>query len=170
MGGAVFPPVIYLGPKYGGGNEDNGDFLQKVLCVCPQPCSRPLPTHASTGDSWTLLDKSGSVSCGVSAPFLGSWCTQGSVCVRQEFVSQSCVSSGGSIVGLVATSSKRAYVISGSAAPRVPAPVAVPCWPVPPQETFKHSSVSVSVGSLGPGAYKVCLSPLNVSDGNGVWF
>ena len=38
---------------------------------CSQPCSRPPPTHASTGDSWTLLGKSGSVSCGVSVSFLG---------------------------------------------------------------------------------------------------
>ena len=38
---------------------------------CPQPCSRPPPTHASAGDSWTLPGKSGSVSCGVTAPF--SW-------------------------------------------------------------------------------------------------
>ena len=30
---------------------------------------------------------------------------------------------------------------------------------------LKHSSVSVSVGSLGPGAHKVCLSPLSVSWG-----
>ena len=33
---------------------------------------------------------------------------------------------------------------------------------------WTQSSVSVSVGSLGPGAHKVCLSPLSVSDGNGV--
>ena len=38
---------------------------------CPRPCSRPPQTHASTGDSWTLTGKSGSVSCGVTAPF--SW-------------------------------------------------------------------------------------------------
>ena len=38
---------------------------------CLQPCSRPPQTHASTGDSWTLTGKSGSVSCGVTAPF--SW-------------------------------------------------------------------------------------------------
>ena len=31
-----------------------------------------------------------------------------------------------------------------------------------------HSSVSVSVGSLGPAVHKVCLSPLSVSDMNGV--
>ena len=30
---------------------------------------------------------------------------------------------------------------------------------------LKHSSVSDSVGSLGPGATKVCLSPLSISSG-----
>ena len=36
---------------------------------------------------------------------------------------QSCVSSGGSMVGLMATSSKRAYAIPRSTAPRAPAAV-----------------------------------------------
>ena len=80
-------PVIYLRPNYGGGHEDNGNLLQKAPCMdcytqCPQPCSRPLPTHASTADSWTLLGKSGSVSCGVSAPFF--WvlvCTRFCLCL-----------------------------------------------------------------------------------------
>ena len=47
--------------------------------------------------------------------------------------------------------------------------------PLPPQqstadqqEMLKKSSVSVSVESLGPGAHKVCLSPLRVSSGYGV--
>ena len=53
-----------------------------------------------------------------------SWCTRGSVCTLQESVSQSCVSSGGSMVGLMATSSKRAYIIPRSAAPRAPDPEA----------------------------------------------
>ena len=66
----------YLYLNHGGGNEDNGDLLQKIPCMyCythfPQLCSRPPPTHASAGDSWTLPGKSGSVSCGVTAPF--SW-------------------------------------------------------------------------------------------------
>ena len=69
-------PLIYLGPNYDGSDEDNGDFPQKVPCrhcytQYPQPCSRPPLTHASAGDSWTLTGKSGSVSCGVTAPF--SW-------------------------------------------------------------------------------------------------
>ena len=72
--GCVPSLLLDLRPNYGGGNEDNGDLLQKVPCThcytqCPQPCSRPLPTHASAGDSWTLLGKSGSVSCGVTTPF-----------------------------------------------------------------------------------------------------
>ena len=59
MGGTVFPPVIYLGPNYGGGNEVNGDLPQKMPCVycytqCPQPCSRPPLTHTS-GDPFIML-------------------------------------------------------------------------------------------------------------------
>ena len=72
--------------NFGGGSEDNGDLLQKVPCThcythCPQPCSRPLLTQASTRDSWTLLGKSESISCGVTAPF--SWvlvCTRFCLC------------------------------------------------------------------------------------------
>ena len=45
------------------------------------------------------------------------------------------VSSGGSMVGLMATSSKRAYAIPRSVAPRAPAPAAVHCWPITPHET-----------------------------------
>ena len=81
---------------------------------------------------------------------------------------QSCVSSGSSMVGLMATSSKRAYATPKSAAPRAPVPVAVHCRSIPPQEMLKHTSVSVSVGSLGSGAHKICLSPLSISGGNGV--
>ena len=40
---------------------------------------------------------------------------------------QSCVSSGGSMVGLMVTSSKRAYAIPRSAVPRAPTPSAVHC-------------------------------------------
>ena len=43
-------------------------------------------------------------------------------CALQKSISQSCVSSGSSMVGLMATSSKRVYAIPRSAAPRAPAP------------------------------------------------
>ena len=47
---------------------------------------------------------------------------QGSVCALQESISQSYVGSGSSMVGLMATSSKRACAIPKSAPPRAPAP------------------------------------------------
>ena len=69
------------------------------------PYSRPPPTHASTRDSQTPTDKSS-----VGSLFLspGFWCTR-FCCVLQESISQSYVSSGRSIVGLMVTSSKRSY-------------------------------------------------------------
>ena len=148
-------------------DEDNGDLLQKVPCThcytqCPQPWSRPPPAHASAGDSWTLTGNLCQSLLGSLLLSPGSWCTQGSVYALQESVSQSCVNSGGSMVGLMVTSSKRAYAIPRSTALRAPVPAAVHCWP-PPQETLRHSSGSVSVGSLGPGAHNVYLNPLNFS-------
>ena len=77
VGGGCVPSLsLDLRPNYGGDNEENGDLLQKVLCThwntqCPQPCSRPPPTHTSTRDSQTVMGKYVPVSCEVTAPF--SW-------------------------------------------------------------------------------------------------
>ena len=65
--------------------------------------------------------------------------------LHKRLFTQICETSGSSIVGLTATSSKRTYVTPRSAAPRVPAFAAGYCWARPPQETFKHSSVAVSL-------------------------
>ena len=75
---------------------------------------------------------------------------------------QSCVGSGGSVVGLIVAFSKRAYAIPRSTAPRAPAPVAVHCPPILLQETLRHNSGLVSVGSLGPGAHKNLVCTLSV--------
>ena len=76
MGRAVFPPCCMTW----------GQTMVEVMKImatsfkrspthcctqCSRPCSRPPLTQASAGDSWTILGKSGSVSCGVTAPF--SW-------------------------------------------------------------------------------------------------
>ena len=47
--GPVPSLLLDLRPNYGGGNEDNDDFLLKAALSVP--CSRPPPTHASAGDS-----------------------------------------------------------------------------------------------------------------------
>ena len=42
-----------------------------LLHSVPPTLQQATPTHTSAGDSWTLMGKSGSVSCRVTAPF--SW-------------------------------------------------------------------------------------------------
>ena len=117
--------------NYGRVNEDNGDLLQRVPCMhcyeCPQPCSRLPWTYASTGDSWTLPGKSGSVSCGVTASF--SWVlVHTRFCLCPPRVSFPVLCKFWQLYGGVnGTSSKRVYAIPKSAAPRAPVPVAVHC-------------------------------------------
>ena len=118
---------------------------------------------------WSLLNTPGqvwAVSCGVTVPFSWVLVLTKFCCALQESISQSCVSSRSSVVGLMATSSKRVYAIPKSAAPRAPA------LKQPTAEPYlhrRHSNTVLSLwGSLGPGAHKVCLSPLSVSGGYGV--
>ena len=122
---------------------------------------RPTPPPETLGHSQTSLGQSLE---GSLLLYPGSWCTKVSVCACQESISQSCVSSGTFMVGLMAISSKRAYAISKSAATRGPASAAVTadpylhrrdsntavhCWPVPLQETLKHSSPLLTRTSTG---------------------
>ena len=98
-----------------------------AMLTAPNPASghhQPTPPLKTPGLSWASLGQSlvGSL---LLSP--GSWCTQGSVCALQVSVSQSCISSGSSVVGLMVTSSKRAYATPNSAAPRAPAPEADHC-------------------------------------------
>ena len=65
---------------------------------------QPMPPPETPGHSRASLGQSLVGSLLLSS---GSWCTQGSVCALQELISQTRVSSGGSIVGLMATFSKR---------------------------------------------------------------
>ena len=77
---------------------------------------------------------------------------------------QSYVSSGGSMTGLIVASSKRAYAIPRSAAPRAPAPVAGHCWPITLQETLKHSKAGLAQSLWGLLVLtRFCLSPPSVS-------
>ena len=93
------------------------------------------------------MGKSGSVSCGVTALFPGSWCTQGFVCALQESVSPVLCKFwqlyGGVNGGLL----QEGLCHTQGCCTQSPCPCTVHCWPISLQETLKHSSVSVSVGS-----------------------
>ena len=66
---------------------------------------RPTPPLETPGHSWACL---GQFFVGSLLLSPGSWCVQGFVGALQESVPPSCVVSGGSMVGFMATSSKRA--------------------------------------------------------------
>ena len=107
------------------------------------------------------MGKSGSVSCGVTAPF--SWVlVHTKFCLyppRVRFPSP-VLSSGGSMMGLMATSSKRAYAIPRAAAPRAPCSCSrplLPCTSTGHTQTCKGRTDSVSVGS--PAVHKVLFEP-----------
>ena len=133
----------------------------------PNPAAgyhRPMPPPETPGHSQASLGQSLAGSLLLSP---GSWCTQAFVCAPQESVSpvlcKFCWLYGGLTGDL-----KKAYAIPSSIVPRAPASVSVHCWTIPLKETLKHSSASVSVGSLGPGMYKACLRPPSVSGGIGL--
>ena len=116
--GSIPSLLFNLRPNYGGSNDDNGNLpvpstLQQATAH-PCFCWGHLDTHRHV---WVSL-LWGHCTRDLSS---GSWYTQGSVCASLVF------SSGGSMVGLMVTSSKRAYAIPRSIAPRAPAPAAVHC-------------------------------------------
>ena len=132
--------------------------VQQATAVLTTPPDTPGHSSASLGQ------------CLVGSLFLspGSWWAQGFICALQDLYLQSCVSFGGLMVGLMATSSYRSYAIPRPTAPRAPAPAAVHCSPIRPQEALKHSSVLVSVLVSGSWYTKICLNPLSISGGYGV--
>ena len=71
--GCVFSLLFDLRPNYGGGNEDNGNLLQKGLILALLHSVPPTLQQATTDPRFCLETpvKSVTVSCGVTAPF--SW-------------------------------------------------------------------------------------------------
>ena len=93
----------------------------------PRLCWRVLDTHRQV---WVSLLWS---HCSF---FLGPGAYNVLFVPSKSLCPQSCVSSGSSVVRLMVTSSKRAYAIPRSTAPRAPESSAVHCWLVPLQETL----------------------------------
>ena len=84
----------------------------------PRLCWRLLDTH---GQVWVSL------LWGLCSFVLGPGAHKVLFVLSKSLFPQSCVSSGSSMAGLLATSSKRAYATPRSAAPRAPTPAADHC-------------------------------------------
>ena len=118
--------------------------MHALLHSVPQPCGSPPPTHASAGDLDTHRQVWVSLLRGHCSFLLGPGAYKVLFVPSKSLFPLSWVSSGSSVVELMATSSKTAYAIPRSAAPRAPESAAVHSWTIPPQETLKHSSVSIN--------------------------
>ena len=95
--GCVPSLSFHLRPKYGGVNEDNGDLLQKVLCMhchtqCPWPWSRTLLTHTTAEDSWTFIASMGLSVLGHCSFLLGPGVHKILFVPSKSLFPQSCVS------------------------------------------------------------------------------
>ena len=91
-----------------------------AACCAPDPAAghrRPTPLPETPGHSRASLGESLMGPCSF---FLGPG-------AHKDLLFQSCISSGSCMVRLMVTSSKRAYAIPRSTAPRTPAPAAVHC-------------------------------------------
>ena len=110
----------------------------------------------------------GSVSCGVTAPFSWVLVHRNFVCALQEFVSPVLCKFWWLYGGVSGDLLQEGLCHTQVYCTQSPPPQQSTAEEIIPQETPKYSFVSVSVGSLGPGVHKVCLSPLSVSGGYGV--
>ena len=132
-------------------------------------CCNPPPNHTSTGDSWKLQGKSGSVFCGVPAHF--SWVlvhTSFCLCPPKVYFLVLCKFwqlYGGVTGDLLQEGLCHVQVCCCT---QSPCPCGSPLLTCTSTGDAQTQPGSVSVGSPGPGAHKVCLSPLRVSSGYGV--
>ena len=165
-----FLPAIYLGPRYGGDNEDNDNLPQRFhLCIAtlsapnhaaghhrpmPPPETPRHPQAMGQSPVGSLLFSPGFLVhrvllCPPKVYFLG-------LC---KFWHLYCVANGDLLQeGLCHTQ------LCCTQRP-------CPCGRQLPTHSptgDTHSSIPVSVGSLSPGVQKVCLSPLSISGRNGV--
>ena len=147
------------------------DPAHTLLHSVPRPCSRPpvgpclhLRFPDTQRQAWVSL------LWGHCSSLLGPGAHKVLFVPSKNLFPQSCISSGGSRVGLMVTSFKTAYATPRSAAPRAPAPATGYCWPVPPLETLKHSKTGLPQALWGLlVCTRICLSPLSISDGYQVW-
>ena len=174
MGGAVFPPC-YL--TWGQTMVEVMEIMvtsfkmshaHTATLSAPSSATghrQPTPPPETPGHSRASLDQPlvGSL---LLSP--GSWCTQGFICatksvspVLYKFLW---------LYGSWWWPPPRGLMLHPALLHPEPCPAAVHHSPAPPLEMLRHSPVSVSVGSLGPGVHKVCLNPLRISSGYRVWF
>ena len=153
MGCSWVPSVLFdLRINYGGGNENNGDLLQRVPCMhCYTQCLQPAEGHRPPTPP---LDTPGHSQASLGQSLLGSlgsWYTLDLFVPPRSLFPQSCFKFWQLSGGVNGDPLQEGLSHTQVCCTQSPTGASVHCWPRPPQETFKYSSVSVFVGSLCPG-------------------
>ena len=117
---------------------------------------------------WRLLDTLGQVRVSLGQSVVrslllspGSWCSQGFLCALLESVSPVLCKFWWLYGGVNGDLLQEGLCHTQVYCTQSPCPCSSPLLTGPPQETPKYSSVSVSGGSLGPGAPESPGKPLN---------
>ena len=161
-----------LRPNYGGGNEGNGNHLQKVPCTASlsAPTSaaghhQPTPPLETPGHSRASLGQSlvGSL---LLSP--GSWCAQGSVCALLESVSPVLCKFWQLYGGINGDPLQEGLCHTQVCCTQSPCLGSSPLLTRTSSGNTQTQFCLSLCGSLGPAAHKVCLSPLNGSGRYGV--
>ena len=132
----------------------------------PATCHhQPTPLPETPGHSWASLGQSlvGSL---LLSP--GSWCTQGFVCALQESVSPVLCKFWWLYGGVNGDLLQEGLCHTQVCCTQSPCPCGSPLLTCTSTGDAQTQPGSVSVGSPGPGAHKICLSPLSISGRNGV--
>ena len=93
--------------------------------------------------------------------------TQGSVCALQESISQPCISSGSSKLGLMVTSSQEGLCHTQVCCTQSPCPCGSPLLTRTSTGDGQTQFCLSLCGVSGSWCNKVCLSPPSISGGNG---
>ena len=152
--------------NYGGGNEEMVTSLKRPhACTATDCAPDPAAGHHWPTPRWRLPNIQRQVSCGVTVPSSLVLALR-VCCALQECISQSYVSSCSSMVGLMAILQEDLCHTHTQG----PCPCSRPL-PTCTSTGDAQTQFCLSLcGVLGPGAHKVSLSSLSISDGNGVWF
>ena len=154
MGGAVFPPCCFTWGRTM--VEVRNIMLTSFKMSHAGTAALSAPNPAAGYHCPMLLLETAGHSQASQGPCLmgslllspGSWYTQGFVCVLQESVSPVLCKFWQLCGGVNGDLFQKGLCHIQIYCTRAPDPAAVHSWPVPPLETLKHSSGSVSVGFL----------------------
>ena len=165
-GRGCVPSLLFdLRPNSGGGNEENGDLLQKVPCAhCLTPCLRPCRGHcqltAPPGTPGHSQPSLGQSLGGVTAPFFWVLVHTGFCLCLQKSVSPVVCKFCGLCGGVNGDLLQEGLCHTQVCCTQSPCPCGRPlltCTSTKDVQTLKDKSGSVSVGS--PDVHKVLFEP-----------